>query len=302
MSDRRLQVFHAVASVSSFTRAAERLHMTQPAVTHQIRQLEQELDTRLFDRTNNRINLTAAGRRVLEYAERILALYDEMDEAVKAMTGDRTGLVTVGASTTVAEYMLPGLLGEFRRRFPEVRIRLRVANTEAIVAMVADNTIDLGVVEGEVGNRALVVEACRTDELVAIAAPGHPLAALERVSAHVLPEHAFVQREGGSGTRSVVRRWLEEHALGEDALDAPVELGSTEAIKGAVQAGVGVSIVSRATIVNELELGRLVARPLEPRLTRPYFFVRQRQQFRTHVMEELFGFAKAYLERGDGAG
>ena len=296
MPDRRLQVFHAVAGASSFTRAAETLHMTQPAVTHQIRQLEQELDTRLFDRSNNRISLTEAGRCVLGYAERIVALYAEMDEAVKAMTGDRTGLVTVGASTTVAEYMLPGLLGEFRRRFPEVRIRLRVANTDAIVALVADNAIDLGVVEGEVANRALVVEACRTDELVAIAAPGHPLAELEAVPADALPDHAFVQREDGSGTRSVVRRWLEEQALGEDALDAPFELGSTEAIKGAVQAGVGVSIVSRATIVNELELGRLVARPLAPRLTRAYYFVRQRQQFRTHVMEELFGFARAYLE------
>lgn len=296
MSDRRLQVFHTVAGVSSFTRAAELLHMTQPAVTHQIRQLEQELDTRLFDRANNRISLTAAGERVLGYASRIMALYGEMDEAVKAMTGDRSGLVTFGASTTVAEYMLPGLLGEFRRRFPAVRIRLRVANTEAVVALVADNTIDLGVVEGEVDNRALVVEACRDDELVAIMAPGHPLAALGAVPATALAGHAFVLREGGSGTRSVIARWLEGQGTSEDALDAPFELGSTEAIKGAVQAGVGVSIVSRTAIVNELELGRLVARPLEPRLARQFYFVRQRQAFRTHVMEELFGFARTWLE------
>ena len=301
MSDRRLQVFHTVAGVLSFTRAAELLHMTQPAVTHQIRQLEQELDTRLFDRANNRISLTEAGRTVLGYADRIMTLYAEMDEAVKAMTGARAGLVTVGASTTVAEYMLPGLLGEFRRRFPEVRIRLRVANTEAIVAMVADNTIDLGVVEGEVENRALLVEECRRDELVAIAAPGHPLEALERVPADALAGHAFVQREGGSGTRSVIARWLGDQGLAEDALECAFELGSTEAIKGAVQAGVGVSIVSRATIANELELGRLIARPLAPRLGRGYFFVRQRQAFRTHVMQELFGFARAYLERGEGA-
>ena len=302
MSDRRLQVFHAVAGVLSFTRAAELLHMTQPAVTHQIRQLEQELDTRLFDRANNRISLTEAGRCTLGYASRIMALYGEMDEAVKALTGARTGLAAVGASTTVAEYMLPELLGEFRRRFPDVRIRLHVANTDAVVAMVADNTIDLGVVEGEVENRSLLVEPCRRDELVAIVAPGHPLEALEAVPAAALPEHPFVQREGGSGTRSVIARWLGEQGLAEDALDCPFELGSTEAIKGAVQAGVGVSIVSRATIANELELGRLVARPLAPRLERAYFFVRQRQAFRTHVMDELYGFARAYLEPGgDGA-
>lgn len=291
-----------VAQVSSFTRAAELLHMTQPAVTHQIRQLEQELDTRLFDRTNNRISLTAAGAVVRDHAARIMALYGEMDEAVKAMTGDRSGLVTVGASTTVAEYMLPGLLGEFRRRFPDVRIRLHVANTDAVVALVADNTIDLGVVEGEVDNRALVVEPCRDDELVAIMAPSHALEALGAVPAAALAGHAFVLREGGSGTRSVIARWLEGQGMSEDALDAPFELGSTEAIKGAVQAGVGVSIVSRAAIVNELELGRLVARPLAPSLARQFYFVRQRQAFRTHVMEELFGFARAYLEAaGTGA-
>ncbi len=302
MPDRRLQVFHMVAQVSSFTRAAELLHMTQPAVTHQIRQLEQELDTRLFDRTNNRISLTAAGAVVRDHAARIMALYGEMDEAVKAMTGDRSGLVTVGASTTVAEYMLPGLLGEFRRRFPDVRIRLHVANTDAVVALVADNTIDLGVVEGEVDNRALVVEPCRDDELVAIMAPSHALEALGAVPAAALAGHAFVLREGGSGTRSVIARWLEGQGMSEDALDAPFELGSTEAIKGAVQAGVGVSIVSRAAIVNELELGRLVARPLAPSLARQFYFVRQRQAFRTHVMEELFGFARAYLEAaGTGA-
>jgi len=145
MSDRRLQVFHTVAGVLSFTRAAEMLNMTQPAVTHQIRQLEEELNTRLFDRTNNRISLTLTGEEVLVFANRIIALYGEMNESVKSLTGDRTGLVTLGASTTIAEYMLPGLLGDFQQKFPDVQIRLRVANTDAVVAMVADNAIDLGV-------------------------------------------------------------------------------------------------------------------------------------------------------------
>jgi len=116
MSDRRLQVFHVVAGVLSFTRAAEMLHMTQPAVTHQIRQLEEELNARLFDRSNNRISLTAAGEQVMQYAEKIIGLYGEMSESVKLLTGDRAGLVTLGASTTIAEYMLPGLLGDFRHQ------------------------------------------------------------------------------------------------------------------------------------------------------------------------------------------
>lgn len=297
MSDRRLQVFHTVAGVLSFTRAAEILHMTQPAVTHQIRQLEEELNTRLFDRSNNRISLTAAGEQVLGYADRIIALYEDMSQSVKALTGDRAGLITLGASTTIAEYMLPGLLGDFRQNFPEVQIRLRVANTDAIVALVADNTIDLGVVEGQVDNHLLRVERCQQDELLLIMPPGHPLADSPSITALELTAFPFIHREDGSGTRSVVERYLHENGVDEHALNRPFELGSTEAIKGAVQAGMGITLVSSATVSRELALGLLVAVPMSPPLLRPFFFVRQRQKFRTNLMDELFQFARQYFER-----
>src|SRR5512146_1743317 len=120
MADRRLQVFHTVARLLSFTKAAESLHMTQPAVTFQVRQLEEYFNTRLFDRTHNRISLTDAGRRVFEYADRILSLYTEMENAAREVTGDVRGVLMLGASTTIAEYMLPALLGEFKARYPEV--------------------------------------------------------------------------------------------------------------------------------------------------------------------------------------
>ncbi len=296
MSDRRLQVFHTVAGVLSFTRAAELLHMTQPAVTHQIRQLEEELNARLFDRSNNRISLTAAGEQVLEYADRIIALYGQMSESVKALTGDRAGLITIGASTTIAEYMLPGLLGDFRQNFPDVQIRLRVANTDAIVALVADNTIDLGVVEGEVDNQLLRVEQCQQDELQLILPPGHPLTEQSSIEPLELTAYPFIHREDGSGTRSVVVRYLSAHGVDEHSLNRPFELGSTEAIKGAVQAGMGITIVSGATVSRELALGLLEVRPLNPPLLRPFYFVRQRQKFRTHLMDELFQFARQYFE------
>jgi len=299
MSDRRLQVFHTVAGVLSFTRAAEMLHTTQPAVTHQIRQLEEELNTRLFDRSNNRISLTAAGEQVQRYADRILSLYEEMDQSVKTLTGDRTGLVSMGASTTIAEYMLPGLLGDFRQRFPDVQIRLRVANTDAVVSMVADNTIDLGVVEGEVDNQVLRVERCQQDELQVIVPPDHVLAAQRSIMAYQLTEHPFIYREDGSGTRSVIERYLSDNGVDVNSLNRPFELGSTEAIKGAVQAGVGITIVSSATVCKELSLGQLVAIPLQPALHRPFYFVRQRQKFRTHLMDELFEFARQYFENLD---
>lgn len=294
MSDRRLQVFHTVAGVLSFTKAAELLNMTQPAVTHQIRQLEADFNTRLFDRENNRISLTRSGEEVLRFADQIIALYGEMHESVKSITGDTSGLVTLGASTTIAEYMLPDLLGGFQKQFPDVQVRLRVANTDAVVAMVADNTIDLGIVEGQVTNQYLKVEDCQADELRVIVPPDHPLASQSHVRPEQLLNFPFVFREEGSGTRSVIARFLEAHGLDEHQLNQPFELGSTEAIKGAVQAGMGISIVSAAALVKEEKLGLLVSIPTNPPVLRTFYFVRQRQKFRTHLMDELFQFAQQY--------
>ncbi len=294
MSDRRLQVFHTVAGVLSFTKAAEILNMTQPAVTHQIRQLEADFNTRLFDRENNRISLTRAGEEVLSYANQIIALYGDMHESVKSITGDTSGLVTLGASTTIAEYMLPDLLGGFQKKFPDVQVRLRVANTDSVVGMVADNSIDLGVVEGEVNNQFLMVEDCQADELRVILPPDHALAGQPTISPQELLNYPFVFREEGSGTRSVIARFLEENGLHEDQLNQPFELGSTEAIKGAVQAGMGISIVSAVALVKEEKLGQLVSVPTDPPVLRTFYFVRQRQKFRTHLMDELFQFAQQY--------
>ncbi|MCD6044543.1 MAG: transcriptional regulator [Burkholderiales bacterium] len=160
MADRRLQVFHAVAKHLSFTKAAEALFMTQPAVTFQIRQLEEYFDTRLFDRAQGRITLTAAGVVALEYAERILGLSAELDARMKEMSGQVGGPLLIGASMTVAEFLLPPVLGEFKTRFPAVLPRLFVANSEAVQARVAERTLDLGFIEGESHLASLVTDVC----------------------------------------------------------------------------------------------------------------------------------------------
>lgn len=294
MADRRLQVFHTVARLLSFTKAAEALHMTQPAVTFQIRQLEESFDTRLFDRSHNRISLTDAGRRVFEFADRIFQLYAEMENAVREMTGEVSGVLLIGASTTIAEYMLPALLGGFKRRYPDVAIQLKVSNTEGIVSMVEDNAIDLGVVEAPVGNRNLVVEVCRQDQLVAIVPPEHALAERERVGAAELLEYPFISREEGSGTREVIEEYLAGVGLNGNDLKTCMELGSPEAIKRAVEVDMGISVLSRATVLNELKLGTLRAIPLDPPVERPFSFVHQKQKFRVRVMEELLSFAREY--------
>lgn len=296
MADRRLQVFHTVARLLSFTKAAETLHMTQPAVTFQVRQLEEYFNTRLFDRTHNRISLTEAGARVFQYSDKIFELYGEMENAVREMTGEISGSLTIGASTTIAEYMLPALLGDFRAKYPDVSIHLKVSNTDGIVSMVENNTIDLGVVEAPVSNKNLVVDECRRDNLVAIVPPGHPKAGQETISMEELLEHPFICREEGSGTREVIAEYMNRWSKCQTCMDVAMELGSPEAVKGAVEAGMGISVVSNATIQKELRLGTLVAIDLDPPLERPFSFVHQKQKFRVRVMEELLEFARAYCE------
>ena len=296
MADRRLQVFHTVARLLSFTKAAEELHMTQPAVTFQVRQLEEQFNTRLFDRTHNRISLTEAGSRVYQCAEGIFELYSEMDNSVRELTGDISGVLILGASTTVAEYMLPALLGDFKAKNPEVTIRLKVANTDGIVSMVENNAIDLGVVEAPVNNKNLVVEKCRMDQLVVIVPPGHDLANETSIGLEKLIQHPFICREEGSGTREVMIEHMNDEGLNTNDLNVAMELGSLEAIKGAVEAGMGVSILSRATISKELKLGSLIAINLDPPINRPFSFVHQKQKFRVRAMEELLSFARNYCE------
>jgi len=296
MADRRLQVFYTVAKLLSFTKAAETLHMTQPAVTFQVRQLEEHFNTRLFDRTHNRVTLTEAGRKSYEYAEDIFELYAEMENSVKELTGEVSGALTLGASTTIAEYMLPSLFSGFTKKFPDIQLRLKVSNTEGIVSMIENSMIDLGIVEGPVTNKNLIVEMCRVDNLVVIVPPEHELTSRDSISMDELMHYSFICREEGSGTRDVIMDHMTKMGLDKNNLNICLELGSPESIKGAVEAGMGVAIVSSATIEKELKLNILSKLDLDPALERSFSFVRQRQKFRLHAMEGLLEYARGYCD------
>ncbi len=296
MADRRLKVFLHVAKLLSFTKAAEALHMTQPAVTFQVRQLEEHFKTRLFDRTHNKISLTEAGERVYAHAERIFKIYAELENDVRELTGEISGVLTLGASTTVAEYMLPVLLGDFKAKYPDVDIRLKVSNTDGIVSMVENNIIDLGVVEAPVNNKNLAVEICRTDRLVAIIPPGHELSKQDKIPVQAIIDYPFICREEGSGTREVIEEYLREAGVDINQLKVIMELGSLEAIKGAVEARIGVSIVSVATLAKEIKLNSVTVLELDPPLERPFSFVHQKHKFRQRAMDELLEFARNYCE------
>lgn len=291
MADRRLQVFYTVAKQLSFTKAAEQLFMTQPAVTFQVKQLEEHFNTRLFERSHGRIALTPAGRLVMDYAERVLALSEEMDTRVSELTGSVAGALSLGASMTIAEYILPKILGEFKAAHPEVQAQMTVANSETIVNRVADHTLDVGLIESPSYLPTLQNEVCCDDELVAICAPAHALAKGRSVRAQDLAALPWVRREPGSGTREFTDNYLRECGVSPDDLDVTMELGSPEAIKSVVETGIAVAIVSRATIAKEMALGSLVALPLAPRLIRTLSLVHPKERFRSRLLTTFVDFA-----------
>jgi len=295
MADRRLQVFHAVAKHLSFTKAAEALFMTQPAVTFQIKQLEEHFNTRLFERGHGRISLTPAGGVVLEYAERILALSAELDIRLKEMTGEVAGLLMIGASTTIAEFLLPRVLGEFKSKYPKVLPRLVVANSESVESRVAEHTLDIGFIEAPSHLASVATDVVCDDELQVICAPSHPLGRLKSVNPKQLVQYPFISRESGSGTREVTDRYLHKAGVEPDSLSVVMELGSPEALKGLVATGLGFSIMSRVTVAGELALGRLVCVPLAPRLQRQLSVVYPKEKFRSQLVNTFADYAKQRL-------
>lgn len=270
--------------------------MTQPAVTFQIRQMEEYLNTRLFDRTHNRITLTETGHAVKAYADRILELYKEMDNEVRTLIGDMQSPLIIGASTTIGEYFLPQIIGEFKTRFPEVIIRLGIANTNGVIELIEEGEIDIGIVEGPIANKTLATKPIWNDELVLACAVGHELAKQQTIDIDSILDYPFISREEGSGTREVLNDHLKEFGYDLDQLNIAMEFGSPESIKNVVAAGLGITIISAATMEKELALGTLCAIPLSKPIDRPFTIIHKRQQFRMWAMGEFLKFAVQYCQ------
>ncbi len=300
MADRRLQVFHAVAKQLSFTKAAEALFMTQPAVTFQIKQLEEHCNARLFDRGHGKIALTSAGEIVLTYAERILNLGEELDQRLADMTGEVSGSLHIGASMTIAEYVLPRILGEFKSQYPAVRPRLTVGNSEAIENRVAEHTIDIGFIESPSHVAGLQTETCCDDELQVICGPNHPLTKFKHVTPKQLLAYPFVSREMGSGTREFTDNYFRDQGIDPEKMNLVMELGSPEALKGVVETGLGYGIVSGLSSAKEKKLAHLVSIPLQPRLLRKLSLVYPKERFRSQLVNTFAEFSLQHMREAGG--
>lgn len=251
---RQLQCFAAVARNLSFTRAADELHLTQPAVSMQIRQLELQAGLPLTEQYGRKVHLTEAGREVYRYAKSILAQVDEMDDVLDKLKGFAGGHLRIAAISS-ANYFAPRLLGTFHQRFPDVNVSINVTNQTAVVRQVVDNEVDMAIMGQPPDDPQLEATPFMDNPLVIVAAPDHRLASRKRIAVAELEKEVFLTREPGSGTRGAMERFFREQKL---ELRTGMELGSLSSIKQGVQAGLGLGLLPRGAVELELMAGRLV--------------------------------------------
>ncbi len=255
MENYRIIVFRAVAEQASFRKASEILHLSQPAVSQHIRALEEELGIRLFDRSGNRVNLTDAGKLILDYAHKGAQLAQKTRESIAEISGDLRGELRIGASTTVAQYILSTMLGAFQTRHPNIKLSAVSGNTEDIVARLAVASIDVGMIEGPPLTREIHLESFLEDSMILIAPATAEWVGTQIISTADLRGLPLLLREHGSGSRRVVEDALQTSGLQLHELNVVMELDSTEAIVSAVEADLGVGFVSLWAIRKELLLG-----------------------------------------------
>jgi DNA-binding transcriptional LysR family regulator len=256
----QLHTFLEIVRLKSFSKAAETCFRTQPAISAQIRQLEQELNTTLFDRLGTRIALTAAGRIFAEYAEQILDLRRRAQDAINELERVPRGALMIAANEATCMYVLPGVFAEFNARFPNVQLLLERLYGAKVVQAVLENQADFGFTQLPVQERKLQAVKVHTDQILCILPPGHPLAEKEAISCQDLVGHPLLLPKTGN-TRAKLNAWFE---LVEDLLHISMELDSTELMKRFVMAGLGIAFVAESHCREEVQTGRLVGRPLAP--------------------------------------
>ena len=251
---RQLQCFSAVARNLSYTRAAEELHLTQPAVSMQIRQLEQQAGMAVTEQLGKQVHLTEAGEEVYRYARSILQQIEELDDVLNKLKGLAGGHLRIAAISS-ANYFAPKLLGTFHQRFENVTVSMDVTNQAAVVQQVIDNEVDMAIMGQPPDHAQLDAIAFMDNPLIVVAPPNHRLAERKRIALDELEHEVFLTREPGSGTRGAMHRFFRQHKL---KLTTGMEMGSLSGIKQGVQADLGLGLLPRGAVEVELMLGRLV--------------------------------------------
>lgn len=281
---RQLRVFEAVARNLSFSRAAEELHLSQPAVSMQIKQLESHIDLPLFEQIGKKIYLTDAGRELYHYSRAIGQQLTDLEATMDQLKGLSKGRLSIAVVQT-ANYFAPHLIARFCEKHRDITVNLAVANREAVLKMLADNETDLAMMGRPPDGLDIVAQAFMENPLVLIASPAHPLAKEKKIPLERLEQETFIMREPGSGTRSATERFFAEKGL---ELRTGLVMGTNEAIKQAVQAGMGLGVISAHNIELELETKRLRVLPAEGFPIERHWYIVHRVQKRLPPIAQAF--------------
>lgn len=297
MDLRHLVTFCAVVDRGSFSAAAEDLGISQPAVSAQIRSLEERLDQRLLDRNGRRVELTEAGRVLEAHARRMILLEAELERAIGEVGERIAGRLVIGSSTGPGEVLLPRVLGAFRAAHPDVSVSLVVHDTQTICDRVLDGELELGIVGAARPHRGLEFAAFLRDELVVIAPKAHPLAVRSALTLEELAREPLLMQQTGSGVRAVLEAGLRAAGIRPQELQVEMELGLQQSVKAAVLAGLGITVISRLTVAAEVADGLLVAIAIEGHeLARDFSTVRATGRTPTRLTTAFLEFARAELD------
>lgn len=287
----QLRAFCAVVENKSFSKAGEAVHLSQPTVSIQINSLERELGARLLDRQGREVTTTGVGALLYHHAREILQAVNEAEQAIEQLKGLMKGGLTIGASTIPGEYILPSLLADFKGKYPGIDINLVIGDTKEIVEKVTDAEVEIGVVGTRVKSDKLVFTGFTTEKLVLIAPANCSWLQGEVVTVEALKKVPFILRESGSGTRATVKQKLHEAGVREEDLNIVMMLGSTAAVKRAVESGVGVSLISERAIEKEIRLGLVRKIPVKDlALDREFFIVYRRGRSLSPATKALLQF------------
>ena len=290
MVDFRLKVFYTVASLESFSKAAKKLHVTQPAISNQIRSLEEEFETRLFIRGKNKVMLTESGQVLYQYATEILELYEQVGIKVAEITKSLERELTIGATSIPGKYFIPQIIQQFKKKYPDVEIKTLISNTQNIVQSLKEDILDLCIVSEPVHAGRLFRQNFLKDELVLIVNQNHRWVKKDFIGITELIQEPLVLREEGSGTRETIRHYLEQLDKRLKDFNVIMTLGTTGAIKGAVEKGVGVGFALKCAIQLELQIGSLKIVPIENFQIHQMFSVLHKKNSRKHIADELIQF------------
>jgi DNA-binding transcriptional LysR family regulator len=291
MDLRQLEILVKVADLGSFSRAADALFLTQPTVSEHIRALEDQVGVRLLDRLGRGATPTRAGQLLLTHARRILALQREAQQAMDQFQGRMSGELVVGGSTIPGEYVLPAVVGRFKEKFPDISISLLIGDSQQVQDWVLDGRVEIGVVGAQAMHRALETRELMPDELVVVVPATHPWAAVKQVALTEIASEPLILRERGSGSRQALERALAEVGTDLSAFRIAGEMGSTQAIKQAVRAGVGISLISHRAVADECRhhlLSCLKVRDLK--VSRVFYIVTHKNRTRSPLAEAFLEF------------